>query len=49
MAPQPPTVPPLSAEHGAALGRWLAAGCLAVALVFVHRSFFAMRIDTAAD
>ncbi len=35
----------LAAEHGAALGRWLAAGCLAAALVFVHRSFYGMRIE----
>jgi K(+)-stimulated pyrophosphate-energized sodium pump len=35
----------LAAEHGAALGRWLAAGCLALAVGFVHRSFYGMRIE----
>ena len=39
----------LAAARGPVLGRVLAAACLAVALVFVHRSFFAMRIDTASD
>ena len=37
----------LSAQRGAALSHTLAAVFLAVALVFVYRSFYGMRIETA--
>jgi K(+)-stimulated pyrophosphate-energized sodium pump len=36
----------LTAERGALLSRLLAAGFFAVALVFVWRSFYRMRIET---
>ena len=38
----------LSAERGQVLGRVVAVACLLAAMAFVYRSFYRMRIETAA-